>query len=261
MTPRGATTMDALHQIAWAGTLDRVWAILTDAMADRGFELLLYAATRFRTSGAIGDASDALILSNWPREQLDPYVNGGMFKDAPLVRWAAANAGVRSWRSVAEEAAAGHLGAPEARVVAFHAAAGMRAGYVVSFQRSLQRDGYGLGLATRKRSQDEADAIWAEHGREIEVLASVAHLKLMALPHGDHVRALTVRQREVLELVADGKTIQDVAILIGRNPATVEKHLRLARDALGVETTAQAILKMGLHNRFFTLPGSEPAKR
>ena len=45
-------------------------------------------------------------------------------------------------------------------------------------------------------------------------------------------RALSPRQRESLEWVADGKTTQDVALLMGVSAAMVEKHLRLAREAL-----------------------------
>jgi len=36
-------------------------------------------------------------------------------------------------------------------------------------------------------------------------------------------------------------------------PATVEKHLRLAREALDVETTAQAVLKAAFYNKMFVL--------
>jgi DNA-binding CsgD family transcriptional regulator len=51
--------------------------------------------------------------------------------------------------------------------------------------------------------------------------------------------------------VADGKTMQDVALLMGVSSAMVEKHLRLARDALDVETTAQAVAKSALMNIIF----------
>ena len=40
---------------------------------------------------------------------------------------------------------------------------------------------------------------------------------------------------------------------MGLTSATVEKHLRLAREALAVETTAQAVLKAALHNQMFVL--------
>ena len=51
----------------------------------------------------------------------------------------------------------------------------------------------------------------------------------------------------------DGKTTQDIAFLLGLTAATVEKHLRLAREALDVDTTAQAVLKAAFYNQMFVL--------
>ncbi len=71
------------------------------------------------------------------------------------------------------------------------------------------------------------------------------------MPYVPPNRALTKRQREALEWVGDGKTTQDIAVLLGLTTATVDKHLRLARESLSVETTAQAVLKAALHNQIF----------
>ena len=159
-----------------------------------------------------------------------------MFRDAPLVRWAMRHCGARSWRTVMRDARAGHLTPAEQRVIDFNERHGVRAGYAISFPRSSPRSGYGIGLGSTRLTQDEVDAIWRDHGDMLELLASTCHLKFISLPHGRAVERLTSRQREVLELVADGKTIQDVASIIGRSSATVEKHLRLARDVLDVDT-------------------------
>ena len=43
-------------------------------------------------------------------------------------------------------------------------------------------------------------------------------------------------------------------MLMGLTPATVEKPLRLAREALAVETTAHAVMKAAFANQFFVLP-------
>ena len=82
------------------------------------------------------------------------------------------------------------------------------------------------------------------------IIAGVAHLKILSLPIPKQM--LTKRQREVLEWVADGKTVMDTAQILGLNRATVEKHLRLAREALGVDTTPQAVLKASFHNQIYT---------
>jgi len=57
----------------------------------------------------------------------------------------------------------------------------------------------------------------------------------------------------VLQWVGDGKTTQDIALLMGLTAPTVEKHLRLAREALSVETTAQAVLKAAFANQMFVM--------
>ena len=54
---------------------------------------------------------------------------------------------------------------------------------------------------------------------------------------------------EALDVVCDGKTAQDIALLTVFSAATVEKYLGLAREALDVESTAQAVLC----NQMFTV--------
>ena len=76
---------------------------------------------------------------------------------------------------------------------------------------------------------------------------------ILTLPYTAPNRALTSRQREVLEWVGDGKTAQDIGLIMGLTAATVEKHLRLAREALAVDTTAQAVLKAAFANQMFVL--------
>lgn len=102
-------------------------------------------------------------------------------------------------------------------------------------------------------TQEQVDTVWAQHGREILVMINMAHLKITSLPYSSARRSLTKRQREVLEWVGEGKTTQDIATIMGLTAATVEKHLRLAREALDVETTAQAVLKASFQNQIFMM--------
>ena len=95
------------------------------------------------------------------------------------------------------------------------------------------------------------NGIWSEHGEDILLIANLAHLKLSTLPHPGTRKRLTPRQYEILEWLADGKSGRDIAEILGVRYVTVEKHLRQAREALGVETTAQAIQKVALLNQLF----------
>jgi DNA-binding NarL/FixJ family response regulator len=53
--------------------------------------------------------------------------------------------------------------------------------------------------------------------------------------------ALTPRQREVLQLVAEGKTMKEVASVLHISPRTVETHKYEIMQALGVQTTAALV--------------------
>jgi DNA-binding CsgD family transcriptional regulator len=54
---------------------------------------------------------------------------------------------------------------------------------------------------------------------------------------------LTQREREVLALVAAGKTNAEIALLLSISPRTVQKHLEHIFDKLGVETRTAAAMR------------------
>ena len=131
---------------------------------------------------------------------------------------------------------------------------GVSVGYTISFKSvSARSKGAISRCARRDLCQDEIDKVWATSGPDILLMNNIAHLKILTLPYNPPNRGLTKRQREALEWDGDGKTTQDIALLMGLTTATVEKHLRLAREALSVETTAQAVLKASLHNQMFVV--------
>ncbi|MEH6646779.1 helix-turn-helix domain-containing protein [Sulfitobacter sp.] len=84
------------------------------------------------------------------------------------------------------------------------------------------------------------------HGEAIEAMCIAAHLNITRMPLPSKRNPLRPRQREMLEWIADGKSMQDIAVLTELSVTTVEKHLRGARDVLDVETAAQAIARAGL---------------
>jgi DNA-binding NarL/FixJ family response regulator len=52
---------------------------------------------------------------------------------------------------------------------------------------------------------------------------------------------LTVRQREVLQLLAEGKTMKEIAHVLHISPRTVESHKYEMMEILGVSTTAELV--------------------
>lgn len=50
---------------------------------------------------------------------------------------------------------------------------------------------------------------------------------------------LTIRQREVLQLVAEGRTVKEIAAALGISPKTVEFHKSQLMEQLDLHTTAE----------------------
>lgn len=242
-----------LQDLTNAQSVEELWDLHTREMARYGFDRLIYGYTRYRTSSSLGDPQDWVILSSQTAEYMHFFIDEGLLYHAPMLRWALANNGACSWRWMMDMNRVDNLTASEKRVLQFNKSMQVTAGYTVSFRSLSERSKGAIALTAKPgMSQEEVDATWDEHGDEIVVMNNVMHLKLLTLPYSGE-RSLTKRQREVLQWVGDGKTTQDIAVLLNLTPATVEKHLRLAREALDVETTAQAVLKAAFYNQMFVM--------
>jgi DNA-binding CsgD family transcriptional regulator len=241
-----------LGRIASASSVQDIWDLAVSHLQPLGFSRLNYGFTKFRYDRSIGDPDDVLFLTTGSAEYAQRYFRGGLYARTPVYRWVTKNVGYCTWRWVQEAYAAGTLPPDEMDAVRLNQSLGVVAGMSISFPETSSRSKGALGMiADAGLSHDDVDRIWAAHGDEIMAVANMMHLKISQLPMPTRRRPLTTRQREALEWVADGKTAQDIAILMGVSPAMIEKHLRLCRDALDVETTAQAVAKGAMLNMIF----------
>ncbi len=245
---------EELGTLVAARSVNELWELHSGHMAEYGFDRLIYGFTYYMTETSFGDPDDFLLLSNHDPDYLKVYVGDRLYLNAPMVRWAMENDGPCSWSVLSRLEADGALSEDEREVLDFNRSMGIVAGYSISFQTMSSRAKGAIALTGRKGlSQADIDDIWKRDGQDILLRNNLFHLRLMSLPHTGTARTLTPRQREVLEWVGDGKTVQDIALLMGLTQPTVEKHLRLARQTLRVETTAQALLKAAFQNQIFAL--------
>lgn len=245
--------LEHIERVVGCRSMHDLWDLHLERMAEHGFTRLLYGFTRARVGDSLGPPDEALLLSTHPAPYVRRYIRDGLFRDAPMTRWCMSNVGASSWSWIAEEDRKGTLSDSERKVVQFNRQHGLVAGYTISFPDASPRTKAAMSLGARPGlSQDEVDAIWAENGREIAAMNNVFHLRIGTLPRAGVTQPLTDRQREVLEWVADGHSTADIASGLGVTQATVEKHLRLARAALGADTTAQAVLKACHQNQIFS---------
>jgi len=251
MTPE---LRDTLLKMTNCETVEAVWQMHCRCMQGYGFDRLLYGFTRFRTENSLGDPNDFVVLSNHPLAYRQGFVEGGLYRHAPMVNWALKNEGACSWRVIGEKLANGEVDEKVARVIEFNLSHKVHAGYTISFKSVSSRSKGAISITGRADlSQDDVDAIWQKHGPDIVLLNNLAHLKILTLPVILPNQSLTPRQREALEWVGDGKTMQDIAAIMGLTQATIEKHLRLARETLNVETTAQAVAKAAFQNQMYVI--------
>jgi len=242
--------LDFVERITEARTMEDAWPIHCEAMSAFGFNRILYGMTRANSTNSLGSREDFLILTNMGEDYTYPFIDQGLYKSAPMMRWVLTNSGAKSWSYVRENK--DQLSADEQTVLEFNAEQKVTTGYSVSFYELTAQSIAAIALiADPGVSQDSVDAMWENRGREIVAMNNVMHLKVTQLPYNVARKTLTKRQRETLEWVGEGKTTQDIGIIMGLTPATVEKHLRLAREALDVETTAQAVVKASFQNQIF----------
>jgi len=256
-----ASVLKFVASILECRSIEAVWELHVKKMDSYGFDRLIYGATRFRTHGEFGDLADAVILTNHDKDYIDLFLGKELYINAPMAVWAANNTGVCSWQWALDRRKNGKSSDTENSILDLNASMGVRAGYSISFDSISDRSKSAIGLCARRGlTQDEVESIWQKQGDEIAQINNLVNLKISTLPISRQSNPLTDRQREVLQWVADGKTLQDIATIMQLNQATIQKHLRLARVNLNAETTAQAVLKASLQNQFFIFEGLRTPK-
>lgn len=250
-------TLGILHEILCASDIETVWALCTGYFRQLGLSNVIYGYSPDSTGLAMGAVADMLLLSTMDHDFLTELLGGRHFSRSLTYQWAIANVGIASFSM-----AAAQVDDPERvytpQSLAFFARYGVETGFSVGFPPIRARGrGVMTVLGPADRGQDWVDHLLTLRGKEIQVVATVAHRMMATLPD-PRARRLTERQREVLEWLAQGKSLGDVACIMGLSMATVEKHLRLARAALGVETTAHALVKATFLNQMFQPPRARP---
>lgn len=246
--------VDYLNDLTNTRSIEELWNMHCEKMAGFGFNRLLYGFTNYRVGKSLGDPEDFIILTNHKQNYVDWFFGESEYFNAPMVKWALENEGSTSWQIIKDMVSSGVMTKAEMRVFEANRDHKVTCGYTISFKSVSPRSKGAIALTGREdMTQDDVDAIWDEHSADLILMNNITHLKIISMPYFGATRGLTKRQLEALHWVGDGKTAADIALLMGLTPATVEKHLRLARNALSVETTAQAVLKAAFQKQMFVV--------
>ena len=142
--------MKALEPYLKTTTVEDLWSHHTRVMAEYGFDRLFYAFNAFRGAGLYDNPEDALLLTNMPTDYVEAYVNGGMFRDGVMMRWAIRNTGAASWARVYAEMQDQPLTEGERAMRALNERHSITAGYTISFPMAIKNANAGIGMAVEK---------------------------------------------------------------------------------------------------------------
>lgn len=245
-----------IEAVLAARTVEAVWAHYEARLAEVGFPHVAYFGVRILKSLGSRRVDDNLFLSSYsPRLLQDILAQDGFFS-VPMYRWISSNHGSESWDWMHRRRRAGDLSAEEENMLELFARYGHVSGYAVSLSDSVQQMRAGVIMSGPPGSvQAGIDRLWEQECAAVQALTGLVHLRLSALPFAPPQTVLTIRQREVLEAISIGRTTQEIAGMLQLTPSTIEKHLRLARKALGARTTAQAVLLAVSRRQIFSDPG------
>ena len=242
-----------IDRITLADDICDLWSAMREFTIEAGFDHTVYATNRLRHTGRLGERAHSFLLTDLPESFVRVFWEQEAYQLLQAVRWAADNTGAISLR---EASATGDPdGATDAQRTAHLAMVkqGITSGYVIGFNRPEDTNIAGLGFINRGKDHDASDRLWSKAGHVLQSYARVFQLKMASLPLPLADRKLTQRQKDVLRWVARGKTTAEVGTILGLSQATIEKHLRQARDNLGASNTTQAVINAqimtGLFNR------------
>mgnify|MGYP000010461248 FL=1 len=103
------------------------------------------------------------------------------------------------------------------------------------------------GYLLKRSAVDELEqairAVWAGHTYITPLIAKdlLDVLLTMGSGQGQQKKTLTFRQREVLQLLAEGRTVKDIALRLKISTRTVEFHKAQVMEQLNLRTTAELI--------------------
>jgi LuxR family transcriptional regulator len=234
------TLSRAFLRISKAQDVNTAWDAFAGAIASLGFTRCMY--------GCIGgwhgpaDIDDALHLYRGPPSYADIYLDEQLYVGNPIFAWCLENSGFRAADDLLAEYD-GPITPQIRRLLQLRERFDSRGGYFGSLRGVVPGVDAAVTMNPQADMPDEVlRAIWDRHGEDVEALTRIMHLRVCTLPHPVR-RPLSSRQREVLEWASQGKTVRDVAVILGISPQAVEKHLRLAREALDALNTSHAVRK------------------
>ncbi len=229
-----------------------LWSRLHQDLQHFGFDRVFYVGVQRRPANGEFTPRDVDVRSSYGSEFDRFFVDDGGFLSDVTTQWAIHSQGAMSWGATRRLCAKGQMTARQQTVHERSRALNILNGYTVSLRsdgRSLV-SGFGL-CAERKFTQGKIDSIWQSQSDQIAAVLTAYDICVRALPSFPAQEELSKRQCDVLEWAGEGKAIDDICTILSLHRSTVVKHMREARERLGVATTLQAVARAALQGQIY----------
>jgi len=242
--------LKACMQLLNSKDLPSAWATYTKILSIIGFDRLLYLSTHYRTYGLWGDPRDTLILSSHTQEYNDQLFNAKIdfLNSYPGFEWLINNPGSHlPWQKITQEDIKNNKLLEKFKTL--NENHNVMSGIKLSLEQTNPESSCVILLTGKKiYNQIEINNIWDKHYIKILSISKILQLSIRSLPYtgggiGPKHQKLSKRQSQVLSLISSGNTVMEVAHTLKLSVPTIDKHLKLARNNLSVNSTAQAVAK------------------
>lgn len=203
---------------------DQLRSLLDDVSRELGFQhFAIVHSVSFRRSGP-----ELISLDNYPESWAEEFVGKQLYLDDPILQASQRTGKGFRWTDVATLL---RLGARHAKVLERSARYGMGLGFTVPANIPGEPCGSCSFAVRSGRDLPERNLRCAEL---IAIDAFDAGRRLRGYPHVGVVPHLSPRQRQVIRLLAAGKTAGEIATILGIGHQTARRYMKLAREPYDV---------------------------
>lgn|GEM_PF-1757781 len=234
-----------LDRVGPDSSLEQVWTTAVEFF--RGFELTHVSYVYFK--GPDFSLEDSVMLSTIPQSWIDTYQqNQDVLTDAFYIHCCNTLEGTKTGLAYMDDFE--EYTVAERNLIRHIAETGFTAG--TTFVMEPKSDGVDFGgwNLGGNFTREQFDALYDDQADTLGLACMYFHERLQRFNSSDVAamqemsrQVLSPRQTQCLQLLASGKRVKEIAKKMTVSAATVEHHLKLARESLRAATREQAIAR------------------
>ncbi len=219
------------------------WELVCEIFKSYGFDRILYGKKIDVSVENFYSHHDTMVLSTYGAEIDRLFLDSRHHLTSPTALWALENYGAISWGTTAERIADGTLPDDQVKTHLVLRDLGLDAGltYSVPSHTPAFRSAFGLAYL-QGHGQKAADDAWRKYSHILIQIMCIFDISVLQFPNIPTGNKLDEKTLDFMRLLAEGRSMREVAELRNCHFRTVDSRLAKARELLGAANTLQAIV-------------------